>query len=157
MLAPLKERSIQECDAGSPVVDQPTKSKTQFHSAVEEIQDLRRALKESRIRLRRSAWESTTRIAALSNEVSRLSALCTSFRQQVVRYESGVAIVELGCKLMQLSEKNEALNNDSYRVWTLERTIEAAHAEYCRLSLERDALMQELCLNKFEQFEIVRS
>lgn len=157
MLAPLKERSIQECDAGAPAVDQPTMNKTQFHSAVEEIQDLRRALKDSRNRLRRSAWESTTRIAALSNEVSRLSALCATYRQQLVHFESGVTIVELGCKLMQLSEKNDALKSDAHRVWTLERTIEAAHAEYSRLSQERDALAQELCLSKFEQFAIVRS
>lgn len=123
----------------------------------EEIEDLRRALRESRMRLRRSAWESTKRIAALNNEVSRLSSLCADYRQQIIYFESGAAIVELGSKLMQLSVRNDALNSVEHRVWTLERTIEAAHREYARLSQERDALAQELCLSKLDQVVLARS
>lgn len=145
MLAPLKDRSVLECEAG-------------------EGRDLLRLLKESRTRLLRGAQESTRRIVALNNEVSGLSALCASYRQQLADYESGAAIIELGRKLMQLSEKNDALNSGMHRMWTLERTIEAAHAEfealhveYARLSRERDALAQELCLSKLEQRALVRS
>lgn len=58
---------------------------------------------------------------------------------------------------MQLSETNEQRNSDAHRVWTLERTIEAAHAEYSRLAQERDSLAAELCLSKLEQFAIIRS
>lgn len=157
MLAPLKERSVQECDGGAPPVHQTGEATAKFRSSAEETQDLRRALRESRTRLRRSAWESTKQIAALNNEVSRLTELCSTYRQQITRFESGVAIVELGCKLMQLSIEKDALHGAAHRVWALERTIEAAHAEYARLSQERDALAQELCLSKLEAISVVRS
>jgi predicted nucleic acid-binding Zn-ribbon protein len=157
MLVPLKERSVQECGGGAPSALQTAEATVKFWNSAEETQDLRRALRESRTRLRRSAWESTKQIAALNNEVSRLSELCTSYRQQLARFESGVAIVELGCKLMQLSAEKDALDGVAHQVWTLERTIEAAHAEFTRLSQERDALAQELCLSKLEQRALVRS
>lgn len=157
MLAPLKERSLIEAEGGGASLPRRMADEVQTRSTEEENRDLRLALREGRARLRRSALESTRRIAALNNEVSRLSALCASYRQQLVRYESGVAIVELGCKLMQLSEKNEQLSSDAHRLWTLERTIEAAHAEYSRLSRERDSLAEELSLSRLEQLPIVRS
>lgn len=157
MLAPLKERSVQECDAGGPSVLRSDEAQVRCRTPAEEIEDLRRALRESRTRLRRSAWESTKRIAALNNEVSRLSSLCADYRQQMIHFESGAAIVELGSKLMQLSVQNDAFNSVEHRVWTLERTIEAAHREYARLSQERDGLAQELCLSKLEQIALVRS
>ncbi|UCV27772.1 hypothetical protein [Ferribacterium limneticum] len=157
MLALLKERLALEGEGGKAALHRRATDGGQFRSSDEEIRDLRLALRESRARLRRSALESTRRIAALSNEVSRLSVLCASYRQQIFSYESGAAIVELGCKLMQLSEKNEQLSSDAHRLWTLERTIEAAHAEYSRLSRERDSLAEELSLNKLEQLAIVCS
>ena len=164
MLAPLKDRSVLECDAGGAPVDQPAESGAQFRPSLEEARDLRRLLKESRTRLVRGARESTQRIASLNNEVNSLSALCASYRQQLADYESGAAIIEMGRKLMQLSEKNDALNSGMHRMWTLERTIEAAHAEfealhveYARLAQERDALAQELCLSKPGQLAAVRS
>lgn len=148
---------MQECDAGGPSVHRSGEAQMRGRAPDEEIEDLRRALRESRTRLRRSAWESTKRIAALNNEVSRLSSLCADYRQQMIHFESGAAIVELGSKLMQLSVKNDALNSVEHRVWTLERTIEAAHREYARLSQERDELAQELCLSKLDQFVLARS
>lgn len=157
MLALLKERLVLEGEGSKAALHRRATDGGQFRSSDEEIRDLRLALRESRARLRCSALESTRRIAALSNEVSRLSALCASYRQQIFSYESGAAIVELGCKLMQLSEKNEQLSSDAHRLWTLERTIEAAHAEYSRLSRERDSLAEELSLNKLEQLAIVCS
>lgn len=164
MLAPLKDRSVLECDTDGASVDQAAESGAPFRPAVEAARDLHRLLKESRTRLLRGARESTKRIAALNNEVSGLSALCATYRQQLADYESGAAIIDMGRKLMQLSEKNDALNSGMHRMWTLERTIEAAHAEfealhveYARLSRERDALAQELCLSKLEQRALVRS
>jgi hypothetical protein len=157
MLAPLKERSVQECDGGAPSALQADEATAELRSPVEEMQDLRRALRESRTRLRRSALASTRQIAALNNEVGRLSELCADYRRQLARFESGVAIVELGCKLMQLSAEKDVLDDAVHRVWTLERTIEAAHVEYVRLSQERDALAQDLCLSKLEQIAVVRS
>ena len=157
MLAPLKERSVQECDAGGAAIHPKAPDVVPYRSPDEEIQDLRQALRDSRARLRCSALDSTRRIAALNSEVRRLSERCADYRQQLARYESRAAIVELGCKLMQLSETNEQLNSDAHRVWTLERTIEAAHAEYSRLSQERDSLAAELSLSKLEQLAIIRS
>lgn len=98
MLAPLNERSVLECDAGWAAPHQKAADAVPSGSPDEEIRDLRQALRDSRARLRRSALDSTRRIAALNNEVSRLSAMCTNYRQQLVHYESGAAIVELGCK-----------------------------------------------------------
>lgn len=157
MLAPLKERALQESAAGTPSPPQAAEDGIRLREPEEEIRDLRRALRDSRVRLQRSALESTRRITALNQEVNRLSVLHTICRQQLARYESGEVIVELGRKLMQLSEKNEQLRSDAHRVWTLERTIEAAHAEYFRLSQERDELAEQLCLSKIEQFANVRS
>lgn len=157
MLAPLKERSLQECDGGTAPAIQTASSSEKRRSTAEEIQDLRCALRESRTRLRHSAWESTRQIAALSSEVNRLSALCSGYRQQLAHFESSVAIVELGCRLMQLNTEKEAFDSVAHRVRALERTIEAAHAEYTRLSRERDVLAQELCLRELEYIAIVRS
>lgn len=157
MLAPLKERSLQECAGGAAPAIQTVSSPEKCRSAAEEIQDLRCALRESRTRLRRSAWESTRQIAALNSEVNRLSALCSGYRQQLARFESSVAIVELGCRLIQLNTEKEGFDSVTHQVRALERTIEAAHAEYTRLSSERDVLVQELCLRELEHIAIVRS
>lgn len=157
MLAPLKERAVQECDGSAPSAIQVALSVETGQSPAEEIQDLRCALRECRTRLRRSAWESTRQITALNNEVNRLSALCAGYRQQLARFESGVAIAELGCRLMQLSPEKNAFDSVADRVRMLEQTITAAHTEYTRLSVERDVLVQELCLKEFEHIAIVRS
>lgn len=57
-------------------------------------------------------------------------------------------MVELGSKLMRLARENDAATR---RVWTLERTIEAAHAESARLAQERDTLARELHLSKSQR------
>lgn len=148
MLAPLKERAWQESPSGASGTSGPATRQVETPAPGEEPGDLRRALRESRMRLRRSAWESTKQITALNNEVSRLSTLCASYRQQLVEPESGVAIIELARQLMQLSAENEALRSVAHRVWTQERTIQAAHEEYIRLAQERDALAHQLRLAK---------
>ncbi len=60
--------------------------------------------------------------------------------------ESGQSIIELGQKLMQLSELNEQLSDAAQRVWYLDKTLCAAHAECERLSRERDALAGRVAL-----------
>lgn len=145
MLAPLEEPD-RELLGSARIESEASRTRRACDDDPEqEIQDLRHALRESRHRLRRSAWESTRRIAALTNEVNRLSELCASLRDQLLHYESGVAIIELGRRLMQISHENEALGDTARRVWALERAVEAAHAEYLRLSHERDVLAAAAC------------
>lgn len=131
MLAPLEDRRCLEREVAA-------------DSPAEEIEDLRRALRESRRRLRRGAWESTRQIMLLNGEIARLQARCEDYRNQVVRHESGVAIVELGRELMRLVENNERLKGTAHRMWTLEKKLAAAHAECRRLAQERDELADAL-------------
>lgn len=152
MLAPLKERSLREGSSAASGSCRPATEKVETRSPAEEVADLQRALRESRRRLRRSAWESTKQITALNNEVSRLSTLCSGYRQQIAKLESGVAIIELARQLMQLSTENDALRSFAHQVWTQERTLQAAHEEYFRLAQERDALAWELRLAKSNLF-----
>src|SRR5574343_358794 len=70
-------------------------------SAEDEIRDLRRALRESRLRLRRSAGESTRWIVSLTNEVQRLSELYARMREQLACYELSAAIVQSGYQRMR--------------------------------------------------------
>lgn len=109
-----------------------------------EIRDLRRALRESRLRLRRSAWQSTRQIAALNAEVSRLQALSEEQRRQLAEYASGAAIVDIGRKLMDLVEANDRLRATAQRVGLIERALAAACVERQHLAAERDALAHEL-------------
>ncbi|MFA7291249.1 MAG: hypothetical protein WC023_03270 [Rhodocyclaceae bacterium] len=133
MLAPLENRSVltvRGCDE---------------ECAVErEMHDLRRALRASRLRLRRSALQSTRQIIGLNAEVTRLQAMCERQAQQIVRYKAGAVIVDLGRRLMALSEANSQLINDSRRAVVLERVLGMAEAERLRLARERDALAVEL-------------
>lgn len=109
-----------------------------------ELHDLRRALRASRLRLRRSALQSTRQITALNAEVTRLQSLCDSQAQQIARYASGTVIVDLGRKLTALSEANDRLRDAAQRGIVLERALGIADAECRRLSAERDALAREL-------------
>lgn len=133
MLAPLENRSVltvRGCDK---------------ECAVErEMHDLRRALRASRLRLRRSALQSTRQIIGLNADVTRLQAMCECQAQQIARYKAGAVIVDLGRRLMALSEANARLINDSRRAVVLERVLGMAEAERLRLARERDALAVEL-------------
>lgn len=115
-----------------------------IESALEEIRDLRHALRESRTRLRRGAWESTRQISGLNAEVSRLQELCAHYQRRLECCESGAAMVELGRELARLSDNNDRLKGVARRVWALEQSLESAYAECLRLSIERDALAREL-------------
>lgn len=133
MLAPLENRNVltvRGCDE---------------ECAVErEMRELRRALRASRLRLRRSALRSTRQIMALNAEVSRLQAICTSQAARLERHASGAVVVDLGRKLVALSEANARLVEDSRRAAVLERVLGLAEAERRRLSIERDALACQL-------------
>lgn len=94
--------------------------------------------------LRRSATQSTQKLIAQTNEIRRLKALNAYTRKRLADLESGHAIIELGRKLIELSEANHSLCGATQRVWCLEKTIRAAHDEYQRLSSERDALALQI-------------
>ncbi|WP_153109982.1 hypothetical protein [Propionivibrio limicola] len=112
--------------------------------ASEQVQVLVEALRDCRRRLHRGALESTKRISRLMGDVSRLESLNHVYRERIQRLESGVAMVEMGRRLMLLSEDNERLANTACQVWTLEKNLHDAHAECSRIAAERDQLAAEL-------------
>lgn len=133
MLAPLEDRSI--LSAGS---------SDEGCAADGEVRELRRALRASRLRLRRSALHSVRQQMTLNSEISHLQLLCERQAQQIARYAAGTVVMDLGRKLMALSEVNERLLEDSRRAAVLERVLGISDAERQRLSRERDALAREL-------------
>lgn len=137
MLAPLEDRRVL---ADSSAED----------CSMREMRALQRALRASRLRLRRSALQSTRQIMALNAEVSRLQSLCERQAHQIARYAAGTVIVDLGRKLMALSEANARLLDDSKRAAVLERVLGIADAERRRLSLERDVLASALARSRHE-------
>ncbi|MBK8524971.1 MAG: hypothetical protein IPL58_13445 [Betaproteobacteria bacterium] len=138
MLAPLENRSVltvRGCDE---------------ECAVEkEVQELRRALRTSRLRLRHSALQGTRQVMTLQAELAHLQAKCERQEVQIARYASGSVVVDLGRKLMALSDANARLIDDSRRAVMLERVLGVSDAELRRVSRERDALAEQLvhCLN----------
>jgi len=143
MLAPLKNRAILEKEPSETPADcsYPDDAERLQRARLEaEVGSLRQALRESRAALRRSATQSAQKLIAQANEISRLKALNAYTTKRLADLESGHAIIELGRKLIELSEVNHTLSSAAQRVWCLEKTIQAAHDEYRRLSSERDAL-----------------
>lgn len=106
----------------------------------EEIDALRRALRESRHRLHRSALESTQRIVALSNHVARLEAENRHCQQRIKALEASAPSCEIGRLLRRLNEDSDALRRTAHRLWTLEKTLTDAHLEYAQVAEERDRL-----------------
>lgn len=113
--------------------------------AEQEIRDLRRALRASRLRLRRGALESARRLHTANAELSALRDLCQRQARQIERHASGQVVVDLGRKLLSLSEANTRLIDDSRRLVVLERVLALSDAERKRLSVERDEMARELC------------
>jgi cell division protein FtsB len=146
MLAPLKNRALLERDDGDPQADLsplPNDNTGRRVAALEsEITALRSALRQSRQTQRRSATISTRKIIAQLNEIDGLKAVVAAQRQRLADFESGQVMIELGHQLQQLSASNNDLSSAAQRVWHLEKTIRAAHAECERLAVERDALVQ---------------
>ena len=147
MLAPLKNRAILEKEPEEAPTDcsYPDNAERLKRAQLEaEVSSLRQALRESRATQRRSATQSTQKLIAQANEISRLKALNAYTGKRLADMESGHAIIELGRKLIELSEANHSLCGAAQRVWCLEKTIRAAHGEYQRLSSERDALALQI-------------
>ncbi len=147
MLAPLKNRAILEKEPADAPADgnDPDDTERLKRARLEaEVSALRQALRESRAALRRSATQSAQKLIAQANEISRLKALNAYTAKRLAELESGHAIIELGRKLIELSEANHSLCGAAQRVWCLEKTIRAAHGEYQRLSSERDALALQM-------------
>lgn len=147
MLAPLKDRSIIE-------PSHPHQALLTTPSCDEkmEIEDLRRALRDSRNRLRNSAWQSTRQLSLLNAEVSNLQVHCAKQEARLEHYASGVAIIQLGQELMRLAVNNERLKEGAQRVSWLEKMLQVAHGDYQQLAAERDALVRELAQVKGERW-----
>ncbi|MFC5300756.1 hypothetical protein [Azospira restricta] len=92
----------------------------------------------------RSGRRRGPRRPALHAELARLRALCERQQRQLEGYAAGLPIVELGRKLMELSEANRLLRGDALRAVKLARILELSRTECLRLHAERDALAREL-------------
>lgn len=131
MLAPLKDRSLIERE--------PSPSPEERVAELESANlALRTALRQSRQAHKRSATLAACKIVTQSNEISRLQSLLHASRERVAALESGRVIVELGQRLMALSEANAELVDAARRVCLLDRTLCAAHEECARLASARD-------------------
>lgn len=139
MLAPLKDRSLLEREPNV----LPDERIAQLEAANAALTS---ALHQARRAQRRSATLATHKIIAQVNEINRLEMLYQAARQRVDSLESGQAVVELGRRLMALSEANEQLIDTARRVWTLDKTLCAARDECARMASERDQAIR--CLDK---------
>lgn len=139
MLAPLEDRSVltvRGCDEACAVR--------------EELHELRLALCASRLRLRRSALQGARQVMALNAEIVRLQQCCERRAQQLERYATGGVIVDLGRRLMALSEANARLIDDSRRATVLEKVLGLSEAEQQRLARERDRMARELARHRHD-------
>lgn len=143
MLAPLENRARVARNHADPQTDLSylTAIDQKYVSRLEtENEALLAALRQSRRNQRRNASLAARKIVAQENEISRLAEIANYQRNRLNELESGQAIIELGRKLVQLSDDNHVLKEMAQRVWFLEKTIRAAHAECERLCRERDCL-----------------
>ncbi len=132
MLAPLKDRSIL---ARSGCADAPA-------GDTETV--LGQALREARLALRQAATQGARQSIALTNEVNRLTEVNRLLLSRLDELENGQVIIALGQQLMALREENDALIAAAHRLWTLDRTLCAAHRECERLARERDSAIDRL-------------
>ena len=135
MLAPLKDRSLIEREPPAEIL---------IERLAADNRNLRSALRQSRREQKRQAAEFARSNVAQSNEISRLQTLLAAAQERIVQLEAGPAIIELGARLMELSEANTQLVEAARRAWTLDRTLCAARHECQRLACERDAALQRL-------------
>ena len=136
MLAPLKDRSL---------IERETPSDTNLLARLEsDNQNLKSALRQARQAQKRQATLHARQSVAQANEIARLQTLLNAAQERVAHYESGQAIIELGARLVALSEANARMVEAAQRVWTLDRSLCAAHRECQRLACERDAALLRL-------------
>ena len=140
MLAPLENRSLIEREPALSLEERVT----QLEAANLALRD---ALRESRQAQKRSATQAARKIVAQTNEISRLQSLLHASRERAAALESGQAIVELGRRLILLSEANAELAAAARRVCRLDKTLCTAHAECLRLSSARDQAIHFLAAN----------
>jgi len=137
MLAPLKDRSLIERE--------PAISADQHIAQLEAANAiLTSTLRQSRQAQRRSATLAARKIVSQANEINRLETLHQTAHRRIEALESGQAIIELGRRLMALSETNEQLIDAARRVWTLDKTLCAAREECARMASERDLAIRRL-------------
>jgi hypothetical protein len=149
MLAPLEDRSRLERDDGDPQRDAPLAdfadtAAPDSQRLQAEIGALRQSLREARQSQRRSATLSARQSIAQANEIHRLETVNGQLRQRLHEHESGLAITSLGQQLMALREANAQLTAAATRVWTLDKTLCAAHRECELLARERDSALCRL-------------
>lgn len=132
MLAPLEDRSTLEREPPA----EAGLARANAH--------LRMALNLARREHKRAAAAAAKAIERRDGEIDRLRQLLDETGRRLEALESGRAIVALGQRLMQLSERNDALMSAAQRLWTLDRTLGAARAECQRLARERDGLAARL-------------
>lgn len=153
MLAPLDDRSRLERDDGDPQRDGPLADLADADADAAapdsrqpqaEIAALRKSLREARQSQRRSATLSARQSVAQANEIHRLEAVNEQLRQRLHEHESGLVITGLGQQLMALRTANEQLSAAATRVWTLDKTLCAAHRECEMLARERDSALCRL-------------
>lgn len=114
---------------------------------------LERANAEARAVLERERKERTraeaclqTRIAVLEAQREGLQAAGTearALRERLAAFESGAALIDMGRRLASLAAANEQLRVAAERCWTLEESLELAHAASTALARERDELVAE--------------
>jgi hypothetical protein len=129
MLAPLKDRSILEIAPADTLFDEPASSCDITAELFAEIDALKLALRQSRDDQRRSALDSTARIIAQANEISHLQDTNISLKKSLHTLESGVAITQLGQKLMDLSARNDMLSLAVARLSIMEKALNIACRE----------------------------
>lgn len=143
MLAPLKDRSILR-QATADDTSSGEELAERLATLEDENRALKLALRATRQQLRRNATEHTRTLVAQSNEISRLKLVAEQRQAAVDHLVSGQAMIEMGRRLVALSEANERLVQAARRVWHLDKTIGQAHRECERLARERDYLAERL-------------
>ena len=144
MLAPLEDRSLLERDDGDPQRDAPFAELADLARLEAENAGLRKSLRDARQNQRRNATLTARQVVAQTNEIYRLGELNAQLQKRLLEHESGLAITSLGQQLMALREANEQLTIAATRVWTLDKTLCAAHRECEHLARERDSALCRL-------------
>jgi hypothetical protein len=136
MLAPLKDRSILECETPAETAH--------FDQLQIDNHNLKSALRQARRMQKRQATCHAIASIAQTNEINRLQTLLAMAQERIVHLESGQSMIEMGARLVALSEANARLIEAAQRVWTLDRTLCASRGECLRLANERDAALRRL-------------
>ena len=136
MLAPLKDRSILKSAPADTQFDEPASNYDITAELFAEIELLKQALRHSRDDQRRSALDSAAKIIAHANQISHLQDINNNLEKRLHQLESGVAITELGQKLMALSTRNKVLSVTTERICLLDKAL-------CIARTECDYLVQE--------------